>query len=83
MVDSIGPTGNTQNLNQIDATKRARESKTEEARESREARDTVEISEEAINLAQAEQVAKEAAQALAENEGITLSSDQNRLNELA
>ncbi|MCL4677236.1 MAG: hypothetical protein KJ017_01430 [Alphaproteobacteria bacterium] len=82
MVDSINPAGSGQ---PIQNTRKTQE--TQKASEKQETRsgpvDEVKISEEALNLSQAEAAAKDVGTFLANNSGATLSADQQRLSTLA
>lgn len=82
MVDSINPAGSGQ---PIQNTRKAQE--TQKAFEKEESRsgpvDEVKISEEALNLSQAEAAAKDVSVALTRDPGATLSADQERLSTLA
>lgn len=81
MVDSINPVGQAQSIQSVENSS----SKQDEVKkvESSAPVDDVQISEEAINLAQAEQAARDVAASLSNNQDVTLSNDNGRLNTLA
>ncbi len=82
MVDSINPAGSGQPIQNTRKTQEAQ--KASEKQETRSGPvDEVKISEEALNLSQAEAAAKDVGTVLANNSGATLSADQQRLSTLA
>ena len=81
MVDSIGPSGQTQNVSQVNKTQKSLGEQKFDEIVSRAA-DEVTISEEAI-LLQAESTAKQASEQLLEDPLTTLSSGVERLDALA
>ena len=74
MVDSINGIGQSQNVTQTNKSQEQRAERAEERVRAREA-DQVEISQEAIDLAEAEQAAREARDVLARDESQTLGLD--------
>lgn len=84
MVDSVGPTGQIQNVSQTNRDQRQTQQRegTGGTNEGRSISDDVSISEEAISLSQAEEAAQAASSELAENSELTLSDNEDDLNDL-
>lgn len=80
MVDSINGVNAPQNVTQ---NRNRNADRAEQQNEGRRIQDDVQISEEAINLAEAERSAEETRQTLADNQDITLSSDNDETERLA
>ncbi len=80
MVDPVGPSGSVPNISQ---TSRATQRQNDRPEGVRSFEDTVSISEEAISLAEAEQLAAQAGGQIAQNTDIALSNDVERLDSLA
>ncbi|MBI1301056.1 MAG: hypothetical protein GC137_05270 [Alphaproteobacteria bacterium] len=85
MVDSIGPTGQAQNVSQTNREQRQTDQRQEidGTRRGRSISDDVSISEEAISLSQAEEAAQAVSAQLAENPDVALSDNEDDLNDLA
>jgi hypothetical protein len=81
MVDSVNSSGHIQSLQSIKSSSQKNQDN-KQAEKSSAPVDDVQISEEALNIAQAENAAKEASSALTNDQSIALSSDQERLNAL-
>lgn len=83
MVDSINPAGQIQNIQSTKSTaQKAQETRGGTTQASSEPVDEVQISQEALSFAQAEDALKNAASALASDNSLTLSNDVERLNAL-
>ena len=83
MVDSINPVGQLQNTQSVRSNAQKNKDSAEATQSSSSPVDEVEISQEALNIAQAEQAASSISSALQENLNETLSADADRLNALA
>ena len=83
MVDSINPVGPLQNTQSVKSNAQKNKDSAEATQSSSSPVDEVEISQEALNIAQAEQAASSISSALQENPNETLSADADRLNALA
>ena len=83
MVDSINPVGPLQNTQSVKSNAQKNKDSAEATQSSSSHVDEVEISQEALNIAQAEQAASSISSALQENLNETLSADADRLNALA
>lgn len=82
MVDSLKPTGYVQNITSIQKTPKSADQNAKKA-ESGSPVDQVSLSEEALNMVEAEGVALRTGNILSTDESQTLSADSNRLNALA
>lgn len=81
MVDSIGPVGQAQGVQSIKNIQDRAQEKSGVS-ESSAPVDAVQISDEALSLAQVERAAQDAGTALQNDSSATLSNDQERLNAL-
>ena len=82
MVDSVNSSGHIQSLQSIKTSSQKNQDSSKQAEKSNVPVDDVQISEEALNIAQAEKAAKEASSFISNDQSVTLSSDQERLNAL-
>ncbi len=81
MVDSINSVGQIQNIQSVKSNTQKNKD-TSETENASAPVDAVEISEEALNLAQVEKAAAEAASSLSSDGSLSLSVDPERLNAL-
>ena len=82
MVDSINPLNQIQNISSANNARKTSETEKSDETRSSAPVDEVSLSEDALSLSQAEEAAKRAAEQLANDESLTLSSDEDRLNKL-
>lgn len=80
----VDPVNSSSQAQQISAAEKKASKETEEKQRSSERKevDQVNISDEAISLAEASDAARQASQALKDNDTLNLSADPNRLNQL-
>lgn len=82
MVDSVNNSGNSQNVSQVNRTQNNRNSETRRSEGGTAPQDEVQISDEALSLAEAERTASETRTILEEQLDEVLSNDRERLNTL-